>query len=132
MNLRSCKLGTRSLFLLGVSAAIICSSIITLPGQGCYLVEPGGLIAWYKGEGNAADSAGAHPGTLVNGVGFAPAKVGQGFDLNGFDSYVALSPNLFPYPTSGTGNAPFSFELWFSTLDGGVILGQQNTTPFGA
>ena len=60
------------------------------------------------------------------------AKWALGFDLNGVNSYVALPPNLFPYPASGTGNAPFSFELWFSTLTGGVILGQQNTTPFTA
>src|SRR3954447_17054366 len=132
MNAKLWKLGARPLILLGALAVIIGSSTNTSPGQGCYLVQPGGLIAWYKGEGNAQDSAGAHPGTLVNGVSFAPGKVGLGFDLNGFDSYVALSPNLFPYPTSGSGNAPFSFELWFSTLDGGVILGQQNTTPFAS
>src|SRR5437868_4119819 len=113
MNSRFSKLGTRSLILVGALAIIIGASVNA--SAGCYLVEPGGLIAWYKGEGNAADSAGAHPGTLVNGVGFAPAKVGLGFDLNGVNSYVALSQNLFPYPTSGSGHAPFSFELWFST-----------------
>ena len=70
---------------------------------------------------------------MVNGAGFAAGKVGLGFALNGAAQYVALAPNLFfNYPTSGSGNGPFSFELWFSTRTGGVILGQQNTTPFTA
>src|SRR4051812_40992053 len=129
MNTRLWRLGNRSVFVLGASATIIISSIITAPGQGCYLVEPGGLIGWWRAEGNVADSAGARPATLVNGAGFAPGKVGLGFSLSGGRDYVALAPNLFfNYPNSGTGNGPFSFELWFSTLTGGVILGQQTTT----
>lgn len=41
-----------------------------------------GLVALWSGEGNADDSAGGCNGQLVNGVGFAPGKVGQAFDLN--------------------------------------------------
>jgi hypothetical protein len=41
-----------------------------------------GLVALWSGEGNANDSAGSCNGQLVNGVGFAPGKVGQAFDLN--------------------------------------------------
>ncbi len=37
---------------------------------------------------------------------------------------------IFYYPSAGTGNGQFSFEPWFSTLSGGVILGQQDTVPF--
>jgi hypothetical protein len=64
-------------------------------------------------------------------VGFIAGPVGLSFRVGG-GSYVALPPNLFPYPTSGSGNAPFSFETWFGTFPGGsgVILGQQDTTPF--
>src|SRR4051812_33512883 len=129
MRRRFSKLVRRFSVFLGVSAGSMVFLASALHGQGCYLVQPGGLIAWYKGEGDAADSAGAHPGTLVNGVSFGSGEVGRGFVFNGVNSYVALAPNLFPYPTSGSGNAPFSFELWFSTLNGGVILGQQNTPP---
>ena len=134
MNVRLCKLRTHSLVVLWTSAILLISSASTLRGQGCYLVQPGGLIGWWRAEGNANDSAGAWTGTLVNGVSFVPGKVGLGFALSGNPSlrspYVELPANLFPYPTSGSGNAPFSFELWFSTSTGGVILGQQNAAPF--
>src|SRR5205085_8814083 len=46
------------------------------------------------------------------------------------DDYVALPQNLFPMPTTGTGNTPLSFEVWFKTTAGGVILGQQDQAPF--
>ena len=41
-----------------------------------------GLVALWSGEGNANDSVGNCNGQLMNGVGFAPGKVGQAFDLN--------------------------------------------------
>lgn len=93
---------------------------------------PTNLLAWWRAEGNAFDSAGTNNGTLVNGASFAPGEVGLGFALSGGSDYVALPQNLFPYPTSGSGTKPFSFEVWFSTTAGGVILGQQTTVPFTA
>jgi Concanavalin A-like lectin/glucanases superfamily/Immunoglobulin I-set domain/Immunoglobulin domain len=91
---------------------------------------PPGLIAWYRAETNALDSADSHNGTFMNDAWVVAGEVGYGFDLLGNGGYIALPPNLFPYPTSGSGNTPFSFETWFSTGVGGVILGQQDTTPF--
>ena len=110
--------GSISSFLVGLSLFESCAP------------APPGLMAWYKAEGNALDSADAHHGTFMNGAFVGPGKVGLGFSLFGEGDFVALPPNLFPYPTSGSGNVPFSFETWFVTAVGGVILGQQNTTPF--
>ena len=55
--------------------------------------------------------------------------MGQAFSFNGSNSYVALPDNFFPFPTTGTSNAPFTLELWFKTTANGVILGQQNGKP---
>ena len=55
--------------------------------------------------------------------------VGQAFSFDGSSGYVQLPANLFPFPFSGTSNTPFSFEFWFRTASGGVILGQQQE-PF--
>jgi len=52
---------------------------------------PSGVIALWSGEGSANDSVGAHPGQLVNGVGFAPGKVGSAFDFHD-SSYVEIQP----------------------------------------
>jgi hypothetical protein len=111
------------------TSAVVNVTVQGVQGQGCAPAPPG-LFAWYNAEGNALDSAGTNSGMPVNGVGFAPGKVGLGFNLNGGNSFVALPTNLFPYPTSGNGHTPFSFEVWFSTSASGVILGQQSTVPF--
>ena len=94
-------------------------------------LPPAGMLSWWRGEGNGLDYEGIHHGTVMGGGGFAPAKVGRGFVFSGSgDDYLNLPPNLFPMPTTGQGNAPFSFELWFQTSVGGVILGQQDQRPF--
>lgn len=95
------------------------------------VTAPPGLIGWWKGENNANDSFGTNNATLEGGVEFTNGEVGQGFLINGSaNDYVALPTNVFPFPTTGTSTMPFSFEVWFKTTSGGVILGQQDTAPF--
>ena len=53
---------------------------------------PSGLVAWWKGEGDASDAVGANNGTLVNGATFATGKVGQAFSLDGVDDYIDVPP----------------------------------------
>src|SRR5262249_55499183 len=86
---------------------------------------PAGLLSWLPGDGNANDVRGVQNGTLVNGTGFAPGKFGRACRLDGMDDFVGLPANSLPYPTAGTSTAPLSFETWFQTTTGGVILGQQ-------
>ncbi len=98
--------------------------------SGC-VPPPAGLVSWWRGEGNAFDSASTNSGIMFGAITFVNAEVGKGFAFTGSgDDYVYLPPNLFPYPTQGPGTAPFSFELWFKTTAGGVILGQQDSAPF--
>jgi hypothetical protein len=51
---------------------------------------PTGLISWWRGEGDASDTMGIHPGTAQGGLGYAAGQVGQAFVLNGQDAAVAL------------------------------------------
>jgi hypothetical protein len=55
-----------------------------------------GLISWWPGDGDAADSADGNDGTLQGGTGFAPGKVGQAFRLDGLDDRINVgnAPNL--------------------------------------
>ncbi|MEK7214877.1 MAG: LamG domain-containing protein, partial [Chloroflexota bacterium] len=65
-----------------------------------------GLVGWYKGEGNANDAVGGNHGTLVNGVAFAPGRVGQAFSFDGVDDYVQV-------PNSASLETPtISVEAW--------------------
>jgi signal transduction histidine kinase/CheY-like chemotaxis protein len=50
-----------------------------------------GRIAWWRAEGDARDETGAHPGTLVGGVDFAPGLAGQAFRLDGTSGYVRVA-----------------------------------------
>jgi hypothetical protein len=56
------------------------------------LPTPPGLIAWWRGDGNAQDSAGNHHGQLINGAAFTLGKFGQAFSFDGKDDYVRV-PN---------------------------------------
>ena len=78
------------------------------------LLAPSGLIAWWPGEGNANDLAGANNGALLGGAtATAPGKVGQAFSFDGTNGYVSIpdSPILRP--------ANFTIEAWvrFTSLD---------------
>ncbi|HEX3131761.1 MAG TPA: LamG domain-containing protein [Thermoanaerobaculia bacterium] len=61
------------------------------PG-GCF-GPPANRVSWWRGEGNAADSAGTKAGTLVGGTTFDLGKVGQAFRFDGVDDRVEI-PNL--------------------------------------
>jgi hypothetical protein len=61
---------------------------------------------------------------------FAAGLVGQAFNLDGTNGYVRLPDNLFPFPPNAPAGTPFSFETWFKTSSGGVILGQETGVPF--
>ena len=49
-----------------------------------------GLVAFWAGEGNARDSAGANHGRLAGGASFVPGKVGQAFKLDGKDGRIEV------------------------------------------
>ena len=90
---------------------------------------PAGITAWWKGDGNANDATGVYNATLGGNASLAAGKVGQAFSFDGTQSpYVALPAGAFPSePSAGA----FTFETWFQTSAGGVILGQQNAAPYG-
>jgi hypothetical protein len=61
------------------------------PG-GCF-GPPSGRVSWWRGEGNAADSAGTSSGTLAGGTAFDLGQVGQAFRFDGVDDRVEI-PNF--------------------------------------
>ena len=83
--------------------------------------RPPGLVAWWPGDGFASDVVGTNHGALQGGAAYAPGKAGQAFSFSGSGGYVRLPDDFFPFPTS----RPFTFQVWFKTSVGGVILGQQ-------
>ena len=55
-----------------------------------------GLVSWWRGEGNANDSADSNNGSALNGAGYSPGAFGTGFFFDGVNDHVRIadSPNL--------------------------------------
>ncbi len=107
------------------SLGLATSAVVTITVTNFVCVAPpSGLAAWWPGQGNADDVLGGKNGSAANGAGYGPAFVGDGFVFNG-SGYVQLPQNLFPPPNA----QPFSIELWFETVSGGVILEEQDGAP---
>ncbi len=114
--------------ILGVWALFTSGGLAQVPT--CVSLPPG-LISWWRGENDALDAVGPNNGIWF-GAGFTAGKAGTGFNFTGSgDDYVVLPVNVFPVPIIGEGTTPFSFDAWFKTSVGGVILGQQDVAPFG-
>jgi WD40 repeat protein len=67
-----------------------------------------GLVAWWRADGNAKDSAGTNHGTLKGGVTYAPGVKGQAFDFNGIDGQV----NMGNAPSLHLSSGDFSVSAW--------------------
>lgn len=86
------------LFLIAVSA----------PAQPTTCMPaPAGLVGWWRGEGDASDWAGTNNGILINGSGFGPAEVGQGFSFTSPDQCVQVPDAPALDPTNS-----LSLEAW--------------------
>ncbi len=87
---------------------------------------PAGMIAWYKGDGNAVDIQSSYNGTIQTGVTFMPGRVGQAFSFDGMGGVtVAHSTALNP--------AQFTLDAWVypTQLDGDVeIIVNKENNPF--
>ena len=68
-----------------------------------------GLISWWKGDGDAKDSAGIHHGILRGNVEFADGLFGKAFRIKESNSYVEVpdSPSLRVTP-----NSPLTVTAW--------------------
>jgi hypothetical protein len=74
------------------------------------VAPPSGLVSWWPGDGNANDIIDANAGTLQNGAGFAPGKVGQAFSFDGVDDYV----NIPDSPPLDSIASTITVDLWIN------------------
>src|SRR4029077_20926090 len=73
------------------------------------LTPPSGMVAWWDGDNTANDISGNHNvGTLQNGAGFAPGKVGQSFKFDGVDDFASITNNS----SLDLGTGDFTIDLW--------------------
>ena len=73
---------------------------------GCVQPAPG-IVAWWRGEGNALDEVNGHDGTFQGNATYGAGIAGQGFVFDG-QSWVEV-PND---PAWNFGASAFTIELW--------------------
>jgi hypothetical protein len=87
---------------------LICAALPAVAVAQTCVPPPSGIVAWWRGDGNATDSIGYNDGTLVNGAGFITGKVGKAFALNGVNQYMTVSrAGITPPATAMTEDAWF-------------------------
>ena len=92
-----------------LAALFVASSFAGTAHAQC-VPPPSGIVAWWKGEGNTADSIGSNNGIVTNGtLGYAATEVGLGFNFDG-------SPTRLLVPDSPSldfgSNQNFTIEGW--------------------
>jgi len=82
-------------------------------------LPPSGQIAWWPGDGSAADIAGGNNGTL-NGASYAPGVAGQAFSFNGGSNATVSNVTVPDSELFTLGDKPFTMNLWvnFNSLQG--------------
>ena len=80
--------GLASSEVQSIYAASSAGKCVTSPAPVC-VTPPSGLVAWWPGNGTAEDIVGTNNGTL-DGVSFAPGKVGSGFNLTATRTGVSV------------------------------------------
>ena len=80
----------RSYNLLPATLAFLLATGSAVLAQDC-VEPPGGMVAWWPGDGNAKDIVGGHDGSPSGDVSFEPAMVGLGFLIDDVDSFVEIA-----------------------------------------
>ncbi|MBI4516928.1 MAG: LamG domain-containing protein, partial [Deltaproteobacteria bacterium] len=88
------------------------------------VAPPADMVSWWPAEGNATDIINGNSGTLLGGVFFTPATVGQGFTFDSNDDRGTVPHNASldvqstgftaDFWMQGTKNQP---QWWFLVLD---------------
>ncbi|MGQ0529472.1 MAG: Calx-beta domain-containing protein, partial [Panacagrimonas sp.] len=86
---------------------------------------PDGLLAWYRGDGDARDSIGTRHGSLQNGATFAAGQVGNAFRLDGVDDYVDIVAAPQPL-TALSVDAWIRVDIDAPTAHGGAVYARRD------
>lgn len=137
MRYNECSWLGNNLHQMFLICGMICFLII-LQEETCS-AAPSGLVAWWRGEGNANDSVGANNPSVISGIDYNDGEVGQAFQFDGRTSLITVprSPNLtvsnltveaWIFPTDNASPRPIidcggsgqasSIQLWVNTTGG--------------
>ncbi|HTZ17347.1 MAG TPA: LamG domain-containing protein, partial [Dissulfurispiraceae bacterium] len=95
------------------------------------LAEPNGLVSWWRGEDNAADSTGNNDGTWHGTEAYIQGRTGKAFSFNGAGSYLTVPDDPSLHPTTA-----LTLEAWINPSDIGpdqhiISTAGGGPSPFG-
>lgn len=77
---------------IGFAIATACVALSYLDAHAQYSPPASGLVSWWRGDGNANDSADGNNGTALNGAGYTAGVYGSAFSFDGLNDHVRV-PN---------------------------------------
>jgi hypothetical protein len=109
-NVQFSQAGTYQVRVTNAFNSIYSSNAVltVLPVPPC-AVPPPGLVDWWRGEGDANDSAGIRHGVIIGPANFSPGSAGFAFNFNGVNNYVS---NALPGITEVTNSYTMEFWAW--------------------
>jgi hypothetical protein len=99
--------GNYAVTLTNVAGSITSSNAVLTVNPVSCTPPPSGMVAWWKGDGDATDFLGTYNGTLVNGATFGTGEVGQAFSFNGNSQVMQVLDAPALNPTSA-----LTLECW--------------------
>jgi len=110
-NVQFTNAGNYAVVVTNAYGSILSSNaVLTVNPPPPCTAPPLGLVSWWRGETNALDSQGTNDGTLLGGMSFGPAEVGQGFVFDGTSGSIKIPANANLNVGLGGG---FTLEMWF-------------------
>ena len=97
--------------------------------QAQYSPPTSGLVSWWRGDGNANDSADGNNGNALNGAGYAAGVFGSSFTFDGIDDHVRVPNSANLQITSAITVGAWIYKRSTGSFD--EIISKWDATPFG-
>ena len=125
--------GSDSVLFMKIPKVLCCVGVslvvLTSVTEAQNIVPAGGLVSWWRGDGNALDSADNNNGVALNGASYAPGAFGNAFAFDGLNDHVRV-------PTAANLNitGPITLGAWVNRRTTGTfdeIISKWDAIPVG-
>ena len=87
------------------------------------------MVSWWRGDGNASDSADGNNGTALNGAGYTTGVFGSAFSFDGTDDHIHVPNSANLQITSAITVGAWIYRSSTGSFD--EIISKWDATPFG-
>lgn len=124
-----CNSRSLNRWLQAVALLVMAVTIFSTAAHAQYSPPTSGLVSWWRGDGNASDSADGNNGTALNGAGYTAGVLGSAFSFDGIDDHVRVANNANLQITSAITVGAWIYKRTTGSFD--EIISKWDATPFG-